>query len=290
MAKGPQTAQKKNQVTAPKGKEVADADLLKMMGGDAGKGVSTDISDNIVPLVYILQSNSPALDRQKKDIYLGKDAKAGDIWLRGTKKFAGADPENEEPGMIGVPCYHSKCWIEWRPDRGGFVARHKERPKDAVEKLEKKEGSDTERMVWRRPNGNSVQETREYVFMITEFGDEKLAKPKPFVIPMTSTNHTPGREWMSMINDQIVPGTDKPAPIYAYKYRVLTKHRTDGDNAWYVYTIVGAGEEDGATVPLLVDDLELYKECRRINERFSSGEMKAEAPEPEGTEDGQLDV
>lgn len=275
---------KGKEVTKPKGGAVGTHDpaLLKMMQEDKGKGVSTDVSDNIVPLVYILQANSPGLDRQNKDVFLGKEAKAGDIWLRGTKMFAAADPEEDEPGMTGVPCYFSKVWIEWRPDRGGFVARHAQRPKDAKLQSEKRDEGDGTRDVWRLPGGNSVQETREYVFMVTEFAGEPLAKPRPYVIPMTSTNHTPGREWMSLINEQVIPGSNDAAPIYAFEYRIRTKHRVDGDNSWYVYSITDAGEEDGASVPKMVSDLALYHECRRICERFKSGEMKADAPEEDG--------
>lgn len=207
-----QTA-KPGTAVATKGKQEVgehNADLLKMMEQDSGKGVSTDASDNIVPLIYILQSNSPGLQRADAAKYLGKEAKAGDIWFRGTKKFVAAELEEDDEGLLVVPCHFSKCWIEWRPDRGGFVARHAERPKDAQLKTEKREGSDKERQVWRMPNGNSVQETREYVVLVLNQGD----KPLPYVIPMTSTNHTPARQWMSSINEKTIPGSDKPASIY----------------------------------------------------------------------------
>lgn len=269
---------------ASKGTAVGQAsDLLAMMGEDAGRGVSTAMEDNIVPLVYILQSNSPQLDRADKTKYLGKNAKAGDIWLRGTSEFF----DGEEDGIPVVPCHFSKSWIEWRPDRGGFVARHRERPKDAVQKEEKVEGKpgDT-RLVWRMPSGNSVVETREHVVLMLADGQ----KPRPFVIPMKSTDHTASREWMGLMNGVTVPNTDKTAPSYAYKYVMRTVPKKNDKGSWYGWRISHAGEEDGAAVPEMLDDLEIYKMARKISHDFESGALRADAPEAEADENESADM
>lgn len=288
----PQQQTKQNNVPA-KTKETlpADAELLKLMNEDAGKGVSTDMADNIVPLVYILQANSPGLDRSNTAKYLGKDAKSGDIWFRGQPVFVDADLESEDSGLVGVPCFYSKCFIEWRPNRGGFVARHQTMPRAAVEKEEEREDGEGTRRVWRMPNGNAIQETREYVFMVTGYKSGKgevveLEKPEPYVIPFVSTNITPAREFMSLMNKKTVPGSSRTAPMWSHYYRIRTENRKDGDNSWYVYHVRDAGEDGGSAAPLMVTDIALYRECKRINEQFAKGELKADAPAEEEQEAG----
>lgn len=282
MAKGTQTTKKpaptgKNVATKQHAGALADPEMLKMMEGDAGRGVSTAAEDNIVPLLYILQSNSPQLDRADASKYLGKEAKAGDLWLRGTKTFVDADTDEEDSGLLGVPCFFSKCWIEWRPDRGGFAGRHDERPKDAVQTTEVDKDTGNKKTVWRLPNSNTVVETREHVFLIT---DEKVngGKPTPIVIPMVSTNHTASREWMGLMNGVQVPNTDKTAPSYACVYRVQTVPKKNDKGSWYAYRVSHAGEEDGAAVPLFVSDLAVYKAAKKINADFTSGALKADNP------------
>src|ERR1700679_3738000 len=151
------------------------------------------------------------------------------------------------------------------PGRGGFVARHAERPKDAVLKSEKSDDGERDRTTWRMPNGNSVQETREYVFMVTNVFD----KPKPFVLPMTSTNHTPAREWMSLINEKTI--VDKPAAIFTHRYRITTVPKKNDAGSWYMKQITDPGLGDGSSGADLVDDIELYRECRRIHDQFKRG-------------------
>jgi len=263
----------------------ADPELLKMMQGDAGKGVSTAMEDNIVPLLYIIQSNSPQLDRADKIKYLGKDAKAGDLWLRGTMTFVDADTENEDSGLLGVPCYFNKCWIEWKPDRGGFVARHPSRPDAAELKTEVSKESGKERTAWKMPNGNTVVETREHVFLVV---DPKVngGRPTALVVPMVSTNHTASREWMGLMNNVLLPN-DTTAPSYACVYRLQTVPKKNDQGSWYGYRASHAGEEDGSAVPMFVDDLAIYRAAKKIHADFASGALKADAPDSNQTDDGE---
>jgi hypothetical protein len=261
----------KNVARSGKGGAMVDSEMLKMMGADAGKGVSTASEDNIVPLLYLLQKGSPQLDRADKVKYI-KGAKDGDIWVRGTTTVI----DGEEEGIEVVPCHFSKCWIQWKPNRGGFVGRHLTRPAEAVLKEEETDGGGT-RNVWRMKNGDAVVETREYVVIITS-----LPKPLTLVIPMSSTNHTPAREWMGLINNCLIPGSDKTAPIYGYKYRMRSVPKKNDQGSWYMWSITHAGEEDGAAVPLMVDDIELYKAAKKINADFTSGALRPDAPEEDG--------
>jgi hypothetical protein len=163
MAKAAQQTTAKKTPPPAKGKAVANVqgtgelsqaendELMKMYAEDAGKGVSTAVEDNIVPLIYILQSNSPQV--QKKGDQYVQGAEAGSIWFRGTKTVIPGDE-----GILVVPVHKTNVWIEWQPNRGGFVGRHgAERPKDAVQKTDP---ANPKKKFWALPNGNHVVETR----------------------------------------------------------------------------------------------------------------------------------
>ena len=190
---------KQQAVTTTAKKEVirSNADVSLLMEQDAGAGVSTDISDNIVPLVYILQAQSPQVLRQKPEYIKG--AEAGNIWPRGEKQVW----DGEEEGVEVVPVYFDKVWIEWRPNRGGFVARHRERPELAEQRALDPQRPD--RMSWVLPSGNIVQESREHAVLVLG----KYDNPTPFVIPFSGSNHTASRAWMGLMNRKKTPKGNK---------------------------------------------------------------------------------
>jgi hypothetical protein len=249
------------QTTSDKGRAVADAaameEMTKMMAADAGKGVSTAVEDNIVPLIYILQSNSPQVQK-KGDSYV-EGAEAGSIWFRGTQQVVSGDD-----GILVVPAYFSKCWIEWLPDRGGFVARHDEKPGDAFiwtdPQNPKKKG-------WRRKNGNSVVETREHVVIVLDEFDA----PLPFVIPMSGSGHGASRAWMTLMNRKRVPGTDMKSPSYGYLYRMKLQFRTNDQGDWFMWNVDDEGGE-----PTMLTDPAVYRMARQIESDFTKGILKSD--------------
>lgn len=237
--------------------------LDEMMNQDAGRGTSQDMSDNIVPLIYILQALSPQVVKGAPQ-YLGKEAVPGAIWPRGTK-----DIIDGEEGILVQPVHFSKCWIEWLPDRGGFVARHLTRPAEAVQQEDPKK---PEKKIWVMPSGNTVNESREHVVLVHGVYD----KPVPFVIPMSGSQHSSSRGWMRLMNKKFAPNGEI-APAYAYLYIMRTTHRTNGKDNWFGWDIVDAGE-DGAEkrVDALGDDgVAAFIEARKISKQFSSGELRA---------------
>lgn len=260
---------------------VAD-DLLKMMEADAGKGVSTAAEDNIVPLLYVLQKGSPQIDRSEP-VFI-KGAKAGDAWLRGTTVFQ----DCEDEGLEVVPCHFSKCWIQWRANRGGFVTRHREKPSEARQVPDAKK---PDKMVWRMPNErgefndtcDAVVETREYAVIITS-----LAKPFTVVVPFSSTGHTPAKEWMGLINSKVMPN-GKTFPIYSHKYKLMTIPKKNDDGSWYQWLVKDAGGGEEGAEPLVVMDMELYKAAKKINTDFTSGALVADAGEPSSETSGVED-
>jgi hypothetical protein len=282
MAKAATATANKGKTTAalPKGKEVATRkgttevdtaameEMNRMMAADAGKGVSTAIEDNIVPLVYILQSNSPQV--QKKGENYVEGAEAGMIWFRGTKDVVSGDD-----GIPVVPCHFEKVWIEWLPDRGGFVGRHADKPANAVQKTDP---ANPKKKYWGLPNGNHVVETREHVVIVLDVFD----RPMPFVIPMSGSGHGASRAWMTLQNRKVVPGTDLKAPAYGYIYRMKLQFRTNDQGDWFMWDVTDENDE-----PTQLTDPAVYRLARQIEMDFASGKLKADKMTGDQVDDSQ---
>lgn len=246
------TSNKKTEIA-----EAAGEDVLALMRKNAGKGVSTAIEDNVVPLVYILQALSPQVQKKKEEYIDG--AEAGMIWFRGTKDVVAGDE-----GIPVVLCHWDKAWIEWMPNRGGYVARHAERPEDAVLTTD---AENPKRKFWQRPNKNTVVETREHVVLVLDIFD----RPTPFVIPMSGSNHQASKEWMTSCNRKIIPDTDLKAPLYGYIYRMKLKFRTNDQGDWFMWDI-----QDENGVPTMLTDFATMQLADQMSNDFASGAKKAD--------------
>ena len=222
--------------------------LAASVGEDAGAGLSTSADDNIVPLLYVLQSNSPQVNQRGADAIKG--AAPGDIWIKGTDKAV--------PGAEGIsvqPCAFRKDWVEWVPRSagGGYVGRHDECPKDAVEKTD---GEGRKRLVL--PNGNEINETRYHYVLING---------SPVVIPFSSTGHTVSRDWMHKMNG-VRLADKRSVPSFAKLWKLTTKERTNKAGTWFVL----ATEDDG-----FVADVGDYELGKKFNEQVEAGLVKADA-------------
>lgn len=276
MSKKPQPASAKRPAAAAKpGKGVATigkskkevgetTDLKAMMEQDAGKGVSTLASDNVVPLVYLLQALSPQCVKQSpKYVSPGvagnKGAEAGNIWFRGSKDLI----DGEETGMRVQLCHFRVVWVQWGPERGdGLRGRHDERPKDAVLTEDPK---NPKKKSWVLPNDDIVVETREHVVLVH---DDLYDSPTPVVIPMSGSNHQPAKQWMTDIGRKKIPDTDSRAPLWAYFWRMKTVARTDGEHNWFSWSIEDEDE--------IVTDVEHYKMAKQLHQDFDTGVKRAD--------------
>lgn len=235
------------------------AEVAAALDEDAGVGVSRKMEDNVVPLVYLLQANSKAA-LKGHDKYVD-GAEGGSIWLRNAEP--GSSLIDGEEGMLFLPAYFTKCWIEWQPDRGGFVARHPDRPNAA--RLVDREGDDGRiRKVWEMPNGNVVNESREFSGFVKKDGNLM-----PYTIPLSGSGHMVGRNWMTAIGNQKTP-SGKDAPLWAYYWRLRTKLRTVGENSWYQFEIT----RDAPITTLAERDV-----AKALNQAFASGEKTSAAVE-----------
>lgn len=244
-------------VEPPTGALVPDflADRAK---ADAGKGVSQSADDNLVPLAYILQAQSPQCQSRNPDYIPG--AQAGHIWLRNS----GLPTIDGEEGFLFQPCFFVKTWVEWIPRSmgGGYAGVHDERPFDAVETPDPQ---NPDKMQWILPNKHEVKEVRSHVGYAI-IGDQAF----PYVIPMSGSGHTASRAWMFLMGTKTIGG--ERAPSWAALYRVKTKFRTNASGEWFTWDVHDAG---------WVQTEAEYNRGAALNLSFATGEKSIAAEDEE---------
>src|SRR5208282_3781755 len=93
--------------------EVQETDALLQQY--AGAGTSASPEHNTIPLIYVLQANSPQVAK-RNPLYI-EEAEAGDFWLRNA-----ANPiVKGDKGLTFQPCHLIWAFTEWKPEREGFV-------------------------------------------------------------------------------------------------------------------------------------------------------------------------
>lgn len=239
------------------------ADIAGQIAEDSGKGLSSSQDDNIVPLIYILQSQSPQAVPDEPEYIDG--AVAGDIWLRNS-----TDPIAKD-GIWFQPCWFFRDYVEWRPESkgGGIVDRHAAIPQDVTEVPDQKNENKIHLI---RPNGNEIVDTRYHAGFVLGRG-----APMPYVIPLKSTGHTFSRSFMFMMNSRMLPGQDKPAPSFASKYLLKTRKRENASGKWYVFDVAEAAWVDTAAD---------YQRGRALFQSFAAGEKKLDEAAAEVPEEG----
>ncbi len=244
------------------------AHLRDKMKADAGKGVSDNADDSLVPLVVVLQAQSPQAMKQKPE-YL-KGAEAGSIWMKNAPQPVVAGSE----GILFQPCAFYKNVVEWIPKNkdgsgGGYVGEHATMPADAKEVVDKDDGS--KKMM--SPRGTEYVETRNHAGII--YTDDGQAYP--YLIPLSSSGHSVSRQLTFMMRNKSMDGVKLAS--YACLYRLKTIMRTKGAHNWFVLDPHEGGEEDS----VLYATEEQYDAGAALHLAFEKGEKKADlsGAEPE---------
>lgn len=264
MAKQPATASKTTgtQVAPKSGGSSVPAHLRSKIKEDAGKGVSEDQDDSLVPMIVVLQAQSPQCIKQKPEYIKG--AEAGDIWMKNAPHPIVKGTE----GLIFQPCAFWKNVGEWIPRNkdgsgGGFVAIHDTMPDDMVEK-DDPDNPDRKRTM--SPRGTEYVETRNHAGIA--YTDDGQAFP--YLLPLSSSGHSVSRQWTFMMKTKSIDG-DK-VPSFAVLYRLKTIMRTKGNQTWFVID----PKEGGADGETLWATEEQYEAGKALHVAFAKGEKKAD--------------
>jgi hypothetical protein len=196
---------------------VVPVDLLDEAARDAGKGVSSKPADLLIPIISILQQNSPQVDR-RGNAYVA-EAEAGDFFLRGALRPICSGIE----GIVVQPVEMLRRWIEWRPARQGYVTEHDAPPADAEIRITSENGIE-KTVLARKGTGNIIVDTRQ--FFVRCMG-------QAFMLPCYSTLHTFARGWQSDFHLRRHPTTGAVLPAFLHSYRLTTFPDSNAKGKWF---------------------------------------------------------
>lgn len=236
------------------------AELMDHMMADAGMGVTQDQSEVGIPFLYILQDLSPQV--KKRDEAYVEGAEVGDIYNNVTKEVI--------PAAVGIEFIvvgFEAAQVEWKPNRGGFAAKHPNNTplREQVRPMDNGQG----KMVPTLPNGNVLTETKYFFGFYRKRGSDAVWEPA--VIGMASSMIKNSREWIAIQKRTLLPNK-APAPSFAKVYHIGTSLVSKNNNDWFVWKI----EQDRWVTG------EEYAAARTFAESVLAGTVKTAAPGEDG--------
>jgi hypothetical protein len=169
-----------------------------------------------IPFVRILQKLNPQIDEHRDEFIEG--AEEGMWYNTVTKRLHGA--------KIEVICgKFEQIYIEWRPNRGGFVGYHD--PENA-RRLATESKTVDDFGKWKTPEGNLLQEN--YVYYCIEAGREKEGI---FIISLASSMIGVARVWNRLLTSHVMSNGEIAAPYYLV-WELSTTYRENAKGGWYV--------------------------------------------------------
>lgn len=228
----------------------------------AGAGFESHTKeDYAVPFLYLLQSNSPAIETLAS-------AKSGMLINTVTSELY-----DGKKGVVFVPAETQHVFVEWQPrdQGGGFVAVHSI-TSPIVEKVKKEQEFGKYKVEKGNPKSNDLIETYYvYGLLVKEDGtSEKM------IIAFTSTKNKIYKQWMTKARTIQVPlpdGRKITAPIFAHKYRITTLGQKNSKGSFYNFQIAFDGAE-AAECRLAPSD-PLFLEAVAFRELIQSDSVKA---------------
>jgi hypothetical protein len=199
-------------------RDVIPVELAELTRGDAGQGVSFDRDDILTPLARILQTNSPQCSPRDAAYIAG--AEPGHWWLRNALHpiISGVD------GISAIHCGQRHVWIEYAPQRGGFVAKHDVEPTDLVDGL-----NDKGRPISIRSSTKNVVEHVREIYLLTLLDSVWL----PYVFGCSKTQHQFAKEFMTHICQHRHPTSGAVMPSFARTYKLTTIPTKNALGSWF---------------------------------------------------------
>ena len=222
---------------------------------DSGKGTEEiKASDTSTPILKILHQLSPECNERSAKHVQG--ARPGMIYSGSFGSLISGDK-----GLDIVICHSQTRFPEWQ-ERGDSAAApvgtHMEPPADAVEERNGK---------YRLSNGNYCEKTMYFYVLALTDGEVRKA-----VIPMRSSNLTPGRELNNLIQNlraEDAKGTFRPA-AYSAVFNLKTVGKSWGDKNWHVYKPSKVRMLDLSNK----NDLDVYETAKKLQEEAFKGSAK----------------
>lgn len=233
-----------------------------------------------VPMLTVLQKGSPEVDEahpdhDKKAI---DGAKAGMI-IESTSRQIVYRREKDSAPLVVIPCFYSKVWIEWRPNKGG-IARINTTPEVLGRSRLTEQPGQPKRLVVVEGDGtgNEVKETAQFAVLYYNDGLWKQA-----MLPLSGAGLRAARAWL---NKATVPIGGKMAPIFARAYNVTTIAESNAKGSWFQFEFQVAGVLSKPEVIQLAE--ETHNAAKAIQGALPAASQPAAIAEVSSAEDESL--
>lgn len=255
--------------TQPKGGAlVAHDDDFSQYAGQGMENVTA--GDILIPRIAILQDLSPQLKERKPEFIAG--AAVGDICDVGLG-------EVYKDGLLFVPVYYVKQWLEWAPRASGkgLVNIHDD---DSI--LEKCRFNEKNQPLL---GPNLISETAQW------YGLNLNARGRRSFLPMSSTALKRSKRWMGLATSEELARADGSTfnpPLFYRAYYLTTAEESNNEGDWIGWKI-----ERGPSLPELGTEAHGSMDWRRIRDiavsfrdQLVKGKAKADLASMQGDTDG----
>jgi hypothetical protein len=245
-------------------------------GDDAGQGFENqDMSDRKLPIIELLQSNSPQVTESKGKIWAGQfcNTVTGEIYDE----------------VLLIPGITDHCWTEWLPrdDGGGFRGRHRKDSKAVVDAIARNGGRAIGKLPVPQPPDPKTQKPQPNHELVESFEiygiiyDAKTSEIVGFaMIPFTSTKIKVYRAWNSAIGNfaptingkKLAPGQ---VPIFAHRVKMTSESETRGPYTYMVPVLSPAEGGDDLKTSLLPKTDVRYIAAKKLHDDVLAGHAKA---------------
>lgn len=193
-----------------------DYDFLKDKMDDNAGFEDLNQSTSAIPFIRVLQDLSPQV-RSSKAEYIA-DAKAGDIFNTITEKIYPL------PLRVIVGQFE-RYYIEWKPNRGAFVAVHSV---DYVEGNPQLFVRDDKNKLCHKDTGNHFVETYVYYVLLPDHIEDDVC-----IIAMSATQIKVARKWNRSLMTQYIPGTKTKALPFFSIWALDTVTVSNDQGEWF---------------------------------------------------------
>ena len=250
------------EVVKKQGGALVNASFEEMSGLGFAETTTQDMS---IPFLRILGAQSPQVD--ESDGAYVEGAKGGMLYNTVTNTVTSG-----KEGMLVVPCYYNRRYVEWKPrtEGGGYVASYL--PDDPIVPTAVRNDKNEEVL----PNGNLLTNTAQHFVMLVE-GDQYSR----CLITMSSTQLKKSRRWLSQMNAMTAMGKSGPytLPMMSQFYTLTTVPEQNDLGKWYGWAIPRERQLD------LSNDFEksLFDNAVAFAKSVEAGEVEAKEVSPDPT-------
>jgi len=244
-------------------------------GDDAGQGFENqDMSDRKLPIIELLQSNSPEVAESKGKVWAGMfhNTVTGEFY--------------EE--VFFVPAITDHCWLAFVPrdDGGGFKGRHAKDSKIVADAIARNDGRAIGKLPVPQPadpksgkpqpNHELVENFEIYAILYSKEG-EILGFA---MVPFASTKIKVYKAWNSAIGNfaptisgkKLNPGQ---VPIFAHRVKMTSESETKATNTYMIPVLSPAEGGDDLKSSLMPKNDPRYVAAKKLHDDVLAGLAKA---------------